>query len=150
MTDADEKEPKDDSSGDDDPSAEEGSAGTSDPSKRFRENPPDEDEQKEIEETREERLDPENRPEGSEVDNTPRTFDDEEWKFEDDEGGDGGIVDPTEKAADRGHGPDNDGDESGSSDTSDTGSKDQDSSDQSTKDSDEESTKESDKEEESA
>lgn len=112
MTDADEKEPHDDSSGGDDPAAEEGSAGTSDPSKRFRENPPDEDEQKEIEEERERRLDPENRPEGSEVDNTPRTFDDEEWKFEDDEGGSGGIVDPAQPASERGHGQSG-GEESG-------------------------------------
>ena len=124
MTDADDKdqvdkEPQDESSGGDDPAAEEGSAGSSDPSKRFKENPPDEDEQKEIEETREERLDPENRPEGSEVDNTGRTFDENEWKFEDDEGGQGGIVDPTEKAADRGHGPNNDDGDAGGSDTSD-------------------------------
>ena len=88
----------------DDPAAEEGSAGSADPSKTFRENPPDEQEQREIDEERERRLDPENRPEGSEVDNTGRTFDVDEWRFEDGEGGDGGIVDPTEKAADRGHG----------------------------------------------
>jgi len=126
MTDADEKEPHDGGSGDD-PAAQEGSAGSSDPSKRFRDNPPDESEQKEIEEERERRLDPENRPEGSEVDNTPRTFDDEAWKFEDDEGGKGGLVDPTQKAADRGHGPDNDGGESGSSDSSGSGSGDEES-----------------------
>jgi hypothetical protein len=111
MTDADEKERHDDSSGGDDPAAEEGSAGSADPSKTFRENPPDEEEQKEIEEERERRLDPENRPEGSEVDNTPRTFDEDEWKFEDDEGGSGGLVDPTEKAADRGHGSTEEGGE---------------------------------------
>jgi hypothetical protein len=136
MTDADDKN--------DDPSAEEGSAGSSDPSKRFRENPPDEDEQKEIAEERERRLDPENRPEGSEVDNTPRTFDDKEWKFEDDEGGQGGIVDPTQPASERGHGPDNDGGDSDSSDESDSDSGHEDS-DESKKESDE-----SDKESESA
>jgi hypothetical protein len=107
MTDPDEKAPHDDSSGGDDPAAEEGRAGSSDPSQRFRENPPDEEEQQEIEEERKRRLDPENRPEGAEVDNTPRTFDADEWKFDDDEGGAGGIVDPTEKAAERGHGPNN-------------------------------------------
>ena len=96
MTDADDKH--------DDPAAEEGSAGSSDPSQRFRENPPDEQEQQEIDEERKRRLDPENRPEGAEVDNTPRTFDDDEWRFEDGEGGQGGLVDPAEKAADRGHG----------------------------------------------
>ena len=111
MTDADNKEPKDDSSGDD-PAAEEGSAGSADPSATFRENPPDEEEQKEIEEERERRLDPENRPEGAEVDNTQRTFDTDDGKFDDDEGGGGGIVDPTEPAAERGHGPGNDDDAS--------------------------------------
>ena len=96
MTDSDDKH--------DDPAAEEGSAGSADPSATFRENPPDEEEQKEIEEERERRLDPENRPAGAEVDNTDRTFDHDEWKFDDGEGGEGGIVDPTEKAANRGHG----------------------------------------------
>ncbi len=43
---------------------------SSDPSKRFRENPPDDDEVKEIEEERARRLAPENRPDGAEVDNT--------------------------------------------------------------------------------
>ena len=108
MTDADQKEPHD-SSGGDDPAAEEGSAGSADPSKTFRENPPDEQEQKEIAEERERRLDPDNRPEGSEVDNTTRTFDEDEWKFEDDEGGEGGIVDPAEPASERGHGPTGEG-----------------------------------------
>ena len=42
----------------------------SDPSKRFRENPPGDDEVKEIEEERARRLAPENRPDGAEVDNT--------------------------------------------------------------------------------
>ena len=43
---------------------------SSDPSKRFRENPPDDDEVKEIEEERARRLAPENRPDGTEIDNT--------------------------------------------------------------------------------
>ena len=41
---------------------------------------PPEEEIKEIEEERERRLDPDNRPENSEVDNTERTFDDGEFK----------------------------------------------------------------------
>jgi hypothetical protein len=48
----------------------EGAAGTSDPSKAFKDNPPSEEEVKEIEAERERRLDPANRPEGAEVDNT--------------------------------------------------------------------------------
>ena len=46
---------------------------------------PDEDTKKEIEEERENRLDPENRPEGAEIDNTDRTFDHEHGKFTDSE-----------------------------------------------------------------
>jgi hypothetical protein len=48
----------------------EGSAGTADPSEKFRENPPSEDEVKEIEEERARRTDPANRPDNTEVDNT--------------------------------------------------------------------------------
>ena len=48
----------------------EGAAGTSDPSKAFKENPPSADEVREIEAERERRLATENRPEGAEVDNT--------------------------------------------------------------------------------
>ncbi len=90
------------------------------------------------------RLDPENRPEGSEVDNTNRTFDEDEWKFDDDEGGQGGIVDPAEPASERGHGPSGDGNGSGSSDKSDADSGDKDSDDDSKKES--ESKEESDEE----
>jgi hypothetical protein len=43
---------------------------SSDPGKRFRENPPDDDEVDEIEEERARRLAPENRPDGAEIDNT--------------------------------------------------------------------------------
>ena len=46
------------------------SDGTADPTKAFRENPPSEDEVREIEAERERRLAPENRPDGAEVDNT--------------------------------------------------------------------------------
>ena len=37
----------------------------------------------EIEEEREKRLDPDNRPDGAEIDNTDRTFDVERGRFED-------------------------------------------------------------------
>lgn len=48
----------------------EGSAGTSDPSQAFREIHPSEEEVAEIEEERERRLAPENRPDNAEIDNT--------------------------------------------------------------------------------
>lgn len=48
----------------------EASAGTSDPAEAFRENPPSDEEVREIEEERKRRLDPANRPETAEVDNT--------------------------------------------------------------------------------
>ncbi len=57
----------------------EGQAGSADPSKRFREMEVSEEEQREIAEERERRLDPANRPENSEVDNTDRTFDGEKF-----------------------------------------------------------------------
>lgn len=63
--------------------SEEGVAGTADPSKRFREMEVSEEERAEIERTREMRLDPENRPENSEVDNTKRDFDAEHGHFTD-------------------------------------------------------------------
>jgi len=44
---------------------------------------PDEDTKREIEEEREKRLDPENRPGGAEIDNTERTFDETRGKFTD-------------------------------------------------------------------
>ncbi len=44
---------------------------------------PPEEEIKEIEEERERRLDPDNRPENSEVDNTERTFDFDKGEFKD-------------------------------------------------------------------
>jgi hypothetical protein len=46
---------------------------------------PDEETEKEIEEEREQRLDPDNRPENAEVDNTPREFDVERGQFTDSE-----------------------------------------------------------------
>ena len=46
---------------------------------------PDEETKREIEEERKRRLDPENRPEGAEVDNTDRTFDHDRGKFTDSE-----------------------------------------------------------------
>jgi hypothetical protein len=44
---------------------------------------PDDETKREIEEEREARLDPENRPDGAEVDNTDRTFDTERGQFTD-------------------------------------------------------------------
>ena len=54
-------------------------AGTSDPAEKFREMEISEEEKKEMEEERERRLDPENRPDGAEVDNTGRRFEDGEF-----------------------------------------------------------------------
>jgi hypothetical protein len=51
------------------------SAGTADPTAKFREDQPSPDEIEQIEEERAERLDPANRPPNAEVDNTQRTFD---------------------------------------------------------------------------
>jgi len=61
----------------------EGSAGRSDPSEAFRENPPSDEEVEEIKAERERRLDPDNRPDNVEVDNTGRTFDAEKGEFVD-------------------------------------------------------------------
>jgi hypothetical protein len=46
---------------------------------------PDEDTKKEIEEERQKRLDPDNRPDNAEVDNTERTFDVDRGQFTDSE-----------------------------------------------------------------
>lgn len=51
-----------------------------DPSKE-----PDEETKQEIDAERDRRLDPENRPDGAEVDNTDRTFDSERGQFTDSE-----------------------------------------------------------------
>ena len=48
----------------------EGPSGTADPTEKFREDKPSEEEIREIEEERERRLAPENRPDNAEVDNT--------------------------------------------------------------------------------
>lgn len=58
----------------------EGQLGSADPSARFREMEVSDEERREIEEERERRLDPANRPENSSVDNTHRTFEDGEFK----------------------------------------------------------------------
>ncbi|MEO9325884.1 hypothetical protein ABFT23_20490 [Nocardioides sp. C4-1] len=62
-----------------DDGAQEERVGSSDPRKRFREMEISEEEQREIAEERERRLDPANRPPNSEVDNTHRTFDGERF-----------------------------------------------------------------------
>lgn len=51
------------------------SAGTADPTAKFREEQPSQEEIDQIERERAERLAPENRPPNAEVDNTQRTFD---------------------------------------------------------------------------
>ena len=61
----------------------EGEAGSSDPSQRFREMEVPEERVEEIEQTRENRLDPDHRPENAEVDNTDRSFDSERGHFTD-------------------------------------------------------------------
>ncbi len=62
------------------------------------ESEPDEDTKQEMEEERERRLDPENRPDNAEVDNTPRDFDVDRGMFTDrddyDEGGEAPYADP--------------------------------------------------------
>ena len=63
----------------------EGSAGRSDPSEAFRENPPSDEDVEEIKAERERRLDPDNRPDNVEVDNTGRTFDAEKGEFVDED-----------------------------------------------------------------
>ena len=67
-----------------------------------REKPPEQDElsEEEIEEERQRRLDPENRPEFTEVDNTGRTFDPISGTFEDDdrESPEAPFADPSESA----------------------------------------------------
>ncbi|MBF4162449.1 hypothetical protein [Nocardioides acrostichi] len=66
------------------------------------------DEVAEVEKEREERLDPENRPDNVEIDNTQRTFDPEQGMFTDSEGYDEGDAqyaspeseDPTQDGSD--------------------------------------------------
>jgi len=72
----------------------EGQAGSSDPSQRFKDLEYSEDEIQEMEDERERRLDPENRPDYTEVDNTGRTF--EDGHFVDDKDQDDGQDDGTE------------------------------------------------------
>jgi len=76
-------EDEDDSSGSADDDGEERKA-TSDPSQKFKELEYSEEEVEEMAAERERRLDPENRPDNVEVDNTQRTFDTEEGRFVDD------------------------------------------------------------------
>jgi len=68
------------------------------------ESEPDDDTRQEMEEERERRLDPENRPDGAEVDNTQRTFDVDRGMFTDDEeydeGDDAPYVDPEDPNSD--------------------------------------------------
>jgi hypothetical protein len=59
-------------------------AGSSDPSRRFREQEVSDEERESIEKARERRLADENRPDNAEVDNTKREFDSGQGKFVDD------------------------------------------------------------------
>ena len=59
------------------------SGGSADPSRRFREQEISEEERQQVEKERERRLDPDNRPEMAEVDNTHRDFDPEKGEFVD-------------------------------------------------------------------
>ncbi len=58
---------------------------------------PSDEEIKEIEEEREQRLDPENRPDHAEIDNTGRDFDMEKGEFAD---GQGGVADSDTSSGD--------------------------------------------------
>jgi hypothetical protein len=82
----------------DDHEDEGGRTPTSDPSKAFRENPPEDGEVKEIEEERERRLAPENRPDGAEIDNTGDKMPEIARSDPDDESAEGqaGHADPGE------------------------------------------------------
>jgi hypothetical protein len=80
---------------------------------------PDEDTKKDMAEEREKRLDPDNRPDNAEVDNTPRTFDVDRGQFTDseeyDENEPAPYVDPedpnsSESAGDEAEGSDDSGD----------------------------------------
>ena len=81
---------------------------------------PDEETKQEIEEEREKRLDPDNRPDGAEVDNTDRTFDVDRGQFTDAEDYDDSEPAPFSDPEDPNN-PDNEGDGD-----SDSGSHDQD------------------------
>ena len=75
---------------------------------------PDEDTKQDIEEERERRLDPENRPDGAEVDNTSRTFDTERGMFTDSEGYDESDPQFASEEAEEAEGAGDAADESGS------------------------------------
>ena len=78
---------------------------------------PDEDTKNEIEEERDKRLDPDNRPENAEVDNTPRDFDVERGLFKDsddyDESEPAPFADPEDPNSDASASQDESDDQSG-------------------------------------
>jgi hypothetical protein len=83
---------------------------------------PDEDTKKEMEEEREKRLDPDNRPDGAEIDNSDRTFDVERGQFTDSDDYDESEPAPFSDPEDPNN-PDNEGDggaESGAKDEADS------------------------------
>ena len=91
---------------------------------------PDEDTKKEMEEEREKRLDPDNRPEGAEIDNTERTFDVDRGQFTDSEDYDDSEPPPFADPEDPNQNDDDSDDDSDDEDEddSDEGDKDEESS----------------------
>jgi hypothetical protein len=75
---------------------------------------PDDETKQEMEEEREKRLDPDNRPDGAEIDNTDRTFDVDQGMFTDnddyEEDADGPYADPEDPNSSASAGDDDDSD----------------------------------------
>ena len=88
---------------------------------------PDDETKEEMEEVRKERLDPDNRPDGAEVDNTDRTFDHERGLFTDSEDYDDSEPPPFADPEDPNQN-DDDSDDSESDDDSDEEDRDEESS----------------------
>src|SRR3954471_2540903 len=76
---------------------------------------PDDDTKQDMEEERERRLDPDNRPDGAEVDNTDRTFDVDHGQFTDSDDYDESEPAPFSDPEDPNN-PDNEGDSGGDDD----------------------------------
>ena len=72
---------------------------------------PDDETKQDMEEERERRLDPDNRPDGAEVDNTDRTFDVERGQFTDSEDYDEGEPAPFSDPEDPNNSDNDDGDD---------------------------------------
>ncbi len=87
---------------------------------------PDEDTKKEMEEEREKRLDPDNRPDGAEIDNTERTFDVDRGQFTDSEDYDDSEPPPFADPEDPNQNDDDSDDDSDDSDDDDSDEEDKD------------------------